>query len=105
MDIFQSEQARVEDRIDEVIPLLEDVATRGRMIAGDLHIIKNAIKYPNSLDHKVIGSGLHPDDVSHKFGKVKNELDVYAEKSSIVIKELTKIITEIRYIYFIFSSC
>ena len=25
MDIFQSEQARVEDRIDEVVPLLEDV--------------------------------------------------------------------------------
>ena len=77
-------------------------AARGRIIAEDLHIIKNAIKYPDSLGHKLIGSGLHPDDVSDKFGKVRNELDVYAEKSSIVIKELTKILTEIRYNSFIF---
>ena len=105
MYIFQTEQARVDDRIDEVIPLLEDVATLGRIIAGDLHIIKNAIKYPDSLGNKLIGSGLHPDDVSDKFGKVRNELDVYAEKSSIVITELKKILTEIRYNSFVFSSC
>ena len=105
MDIFQSEQARVEDRIDDVIPLLEDVAARGRIIAEDLHIIKNAIKYPDSLGHKFIGSGLHTDDMSDKLGTVRNELDVYAEKSSVVIKELTKMLTEIRYNFSIFSSC
>jgi hypothetical protein len=102
MNIFQSEQARVEDRIDEVVALLEDVGARGRIVAEDCHIIKNAITYPDSLGHKLIGSELHPDNVSDKFGKVGNELDVYAEKSSIVIKELTKILIEIRYDTFVF---
>ena len=105
MDIFQSEQARINDKIDEVVPLLEDVGSsredhRGR--SATLSRMQSSI--PDSLGHKLIGSELHTDDVSGKFEKVRNELDVYAEKSRIVIKELTKMLTDIRYNSFILNS-
>jgi hypothetical protein len=97
MDIFKSEQARVEKRIDEVVPQLEDVGARGRMIAAELHKIRNALKHPASSGGNVFGSDLSTEQVQKKFGDIKLELDVYSEKSGTLIADLTKIITEIRY--------
>jgi hypothetical protein len=97
MDIFQNEQTRVEKRIPEVVPQFEDIGTRGKIIGGKLHELKNALKYPASAGHNLSGSGLGAEDVSANFEKVKHELGAYSENSAILIKDLTKILTEVRY--------
>jgi hypothetical protein len=103
MDIFLSEQTRVDKRIDEVGPQLVDIALQGRLVSIELHKVKNALKLPRSMEHNFLGSEIS-EDVSGKFVEIKNEFDVYAEKSSIVIKDLTKILTEIRHPASVISS-
>src|SRR5208282_3825209 len=97
MDIFQIERACVHRRIDEVIPQLEDIGVRGSIINEKLHTLRNALQSPEFSGLKIFGSGMDTEDVSDKFGTIKNELDAYAENSSIMIQELTKMLTEIRY--------
>jgi hypothetical protein len=97
MDIFKNEETRVAEKIDAVIPQFEEIAQRGRIIAKELHEVKNALKYPKALGHNLFGSELCAKDVSQKLEEVKNELDGYAEKSKAVIDDVTKILTEIRY--------
>jgi hypothetical protein len=96
MDIFQNEQTRVEKRIHEVVPQLEGVALRGRIIMEELHKIKNALKHPSSAGNDLFGSDKESEG-SSKFEVIKNELEVYAEKSSALITDLTKILTDIRF--------
>jgi hypothetical protein len=97
MDIFQNEQTRVEKRIPEVVPQLEDVATRGGIIGRRLHELKNGLKYPESSGHNFLGSEINVKDVTSKFDEIKNELGHYSENSAILIKDLTRILTEVRY--------
>jgi hypothetical protein len=104
MDIFQNEQTRVEKRIPEVVPQLEDIGARGKIIAEKLHNLKNALKYPASAGHNLSGSGLGAEDVSANFEKVKHELGAYSENSAILINDLTKILTEVRYSFHSFTT-
>jgi len=102
MAIFKNEQAIIEERISEIVPQLEDVGEQARVISGNLNIIMNALKHPDSWDHKLFGSGMRPQIINEKFGEVKNELDVYAEKSAALVKDITRILTDIMYPLFLF---
>jgi len=97
MDIFRNEETRVAARIDAVVPQFEEIGQCGRIISGKLHEIKNALKYPKSSGHSFLGSQLPRAEAEAKLEKVKNELDVYAEKSKAAINDVTRILTEIRY--------
>jgi hypothetical protein len=96
MDIFQNEQARIEKRIPEVVPQLEDIGARGQIIAEKLHQLKNALKYPESSGRKYFGSEIKAEEVKLKFEVIKGELDGYSENAAILIKDLTTILTEVR---------
>jgi hypothetical protein len=97
MDIFQSEQARVEKRIDEVVSQLQDIGLRGQFINKKLYTLRNALKYPDHARRSVLELGESEKESNDSFAEIKAELLAYAEKSSILIQDLTKILTEIRY--------
>src|ERR1700738_3711646 len=101
MDIFRNEQTRVDKRIEEVVPQLEEVGLRGQLVGDQLYKIKNALKHPASSGNNLIGSDLNTGNVNTKLEEIKNELDVYAEKSRTLIADLTKILTDIRFAHFL----
>jgi hypothetical protein len=103
MDIFQNEQTRVEKRINEVLPQLEDIGARGLLISKHLYETKNAVKYPKSRGHGLLGSDIHKEDIDDKFGQIKAELSLYSENSGSLIRDLSKILTEIRYIVVVWN--
>jgi hypothetical protein len=97
MDIFRNEESRVVEKIETVVPQLEDIGQRGAIIAAELHESKNALKYPKASRHNLFGSETTSKDVTLKLQEIRNELDDYGEKSRDLIQDITKILTEIRY--------
>jgi len=90
MQFSESEASQIERRIVGLLPQLEDFSSHGRMIAGELHVLTNALKYPKSgseKDHTVIESRIE---------EIRDELHCYADKSSILIEELSKRLTDVR---------
>ena len=96
MYIFESQQTRVDSRIDVVVPQLEDVGSRGLLITKALHELKNALKFPKSNDREFFGSEKCIKEVHEVLENIKHELNDYAETSGTLIQDLTKILTETR---------
>jgi hypothetical protein len=97
MDMFRSEKTQIDDRIHEVVPQLEDLGCRGNIINKNLHKVKNAVKSPKSLGGGLFGSEKSKDEIEYDLKAIKGELDVYGEKASILIGDLTVILTQIGY--------
>ena|SRR2546423_7587454 len=97
MDIFRNEESRVAEKIEAVVPQLEDIGQRGFQIGKVLHESKNALKYPKASGYNFFGSEATSKDVALKLQEIRNELDDYAEKSRDLIQDITKVLTEIRY--------
>jgi len=97
MDMFRSEKTQIDKRLPEVHPKLEDLGQRGKIIAEKLHEIKNAVKYPRVKGHVFFGSEKSKDEVEVEAKNTKCELDVYGEKASILVGDLTVILTQIRH--------
>jgi hypothetical protein len=98
MDAFRSEQTLVERKINGVLTQLEEVGMHGSRIADELHTLKNVVKYPKDEGHNFIGSDRPGCDVTNTFDKVRNELDLYAEKFAILIGDITEVVTQVRYL-------
>jgi len=97
MDMFRNEKTQIEKKIYQVVPQLEDLGCRGNIINKNLHKVKNAVKSPKSLGGGLFGSGMSKDEVEYDLKAIKGELDVYGEKASILIGDLTAILTQIGY--------
>jgi len=97
MDMFRSQKSQIDSRIDEVLPKLEDLGQRGHGVAVKLHEVLNALKQSKSQSGELFGSGKGKEEVKYGLEGVKGELDVYGEKASILIGDLTVILTQIGY--------
>ena len=96
MDIFQNEQARVDKQIDQFLLQLEDIGARGSQIANKLDECQNALKSSNNSRIALFGSVMDEKEASSNFEKAKSELDVYTEKSAVLVKDLTQMLTGMR---------
>ena len=97
MDMFRSEKSQIDKRIPEVLPQLQDLASRGQIIAGSLHKVKNAVKSPRVEGRFLFGLDKSKEGVEEDLKSIKSELDVYGEKASILVGDLTVILTQIGY--------
>ena len=97
MDMFRSEKTQIDKRIPEVLPQLDDLGQRGKIISERLHKVKNAVKYPKAKGGSLFGSEKSRDEVEYDLKAIKGELDVYGEKASILVGDLTVILTQIGY--------
>ena len=95
--MFRSEKSQIQKRIPEVQPKLEDLGQRGQQVALKLHDLVNALKDHKSQGTSQFGSSKSEEDVKYDLNAVKGELDVYGEKASILIGDLTVILTQIGY--------
>lgn len=97
MDMFRSEKSQLDKRIPEVLPKLEGLGQHGHLVAVKLFEVVDALKHPKSQDAGFLGSGKNKEEVKCDLQAVKGELDVYGEKASILIGDLTVILTQIGY--------
>jgi hypothetical protein len=99
MDMFRSEKSQLDTRIPEVLPKLEDLGQRGHSVALKLHEIVNALKHPKSQGGQLFKSDKSNEEIKYDLEAVKGILDVYGEKASILIGDLTVILTQIGYVH------
>jgi uncharacterized membrane-anchored protein YhcB (DUF1043 family) len=93
---FQDEEKIVQGSLQRKLPQLEDIATRGRIVAKDIYVLTNRVKatpaHANQEDCT--------EDNLHKWlstlSKITEELTIYFEKSAVIIDDLTKTLTEVR---------
>jgi hypothetical protein len=97
MDLFKNEETRVAEKVEAVVPQLEDIGQRGFQIGKELHECRNALKGSEASHRPLFGSDSSLDKVTLKLEQVRCELTVYSENSANLIRDITKILTEIRY--------
>lgn len=97
MDTFQSEQTRLDKRIDEVLSQLEDIGFRGYIIGKNLHLLRTTLKCPELAPGSLLESEESKKGNNDCFAEIKKELLTYSEKSAILLEHVTKVLTEIRY--------
>lgn len=96
MQFLESEESQVERKIVGLLPQLEDLGSRGKVIAEELHVLTNALKYPKSGGYDLLGSEKDHSVIESRIEEIRNELHSYADKSSLLIEELSKMLTDIR---------
>ena len=89
MDIFQTEQSRVDKRLEDHLIPLQDLGLQGQIILGVLSDAKRAVE-ASKLDPK-------SDDAGIDLEAVKKQLDAYSTNAGLLVKTFTSIVTQIKY--------
>ena len=97
MDCFKSEKSQIDKRIHEVHSQLEELGVRGKIMNDKLHKVKNGLKSPRVDSRLLLGTPKTREDIEEDVKSIKDELDAYYEKASILIGDLTLILTQIGY--------
>ena len=96
MDIFQSENIRVDKAVDELIPQLEELGARGNIIGESLQEISRTLKQETSTD-------IHtsPADeflnIEKRIQNVADDFHIYIERYDNLVEVVTYKIVQIRY--------
>ena len=98
MEIFQDEQVRIDKRIDAFLPQLEYIGQQGSIVVHKLYDLTSALKSHQNNGQNLYGSEQSTANARDDFQTIKSELEDYAEKSAALIKDLTKLLTETRWV-------
>src|SRR5579859_7985153 len=96
MDIFQNERTRVEKRMGEFVPQLEDIGVAGKIIASEIFQVRKKVKEPSYLGNDILYPEKQKIPMEKRFEMIKEELRVYSEKSASLIASLTNVLLDIR---------
>ena len=86
MDIFRSEQTRVEGKIIGFLLELESIGAQGRFVNEKLHRLQQDIKYYSK----------DTAELKNEFSKAQDQVQVYADMTNRLIQDFTKLLTKIR---------